>query len=59
MGIRESAGPVSLSEQLEALHLLMEKYAENSTDLPASGPHDEPAANLMTILNETASSAMH
>jgi anti-sigma B factor antagonist len=59
MGIRESVGPVSLSEQLEAIQLLIEKHAENSTDVPANEPHDEPAANLMTILNATTSSTIH
>jgi hypothetical protein len=58
MRIRESAGPVSLSGQLEALHRLIEKYTENSADLPINGRHHEAAANLMTILNETASTTM-
>ena len=59
MGIRESVGPVSLSEQLEAIQLLIEKHAENSMGVPTNGPHDEPAANLMTILNATTSSTIH
>jgi anti-sigma B factor antagonist len=59
MGIRESVGPISLSKQLEAIQLLIEKHAKSSTDVTANGPHDRPAANLVAVLNATTSSIIH
>jgi anti-sigma B factor antagonist len=58
IGLRQSAGPVSLSEQLEALHLTIEKYADHGDDLPISGPQRRPVTDLKTILNETTDTAV-